>query len=184
MATERDSPQDDGIDIPPRLLEKLLRPPNGPLKHVENVVIPDLLDCLPGLASAAPAASKRGRKSSNEWRQEMRRAWGNRDREGKLQESWLASLPPVQRLAASKYGGAYPARGMALRELLKEAQRDAEQYVSDTRIRTLLQEYPDITVKNLGEKFGLSREHVSRHYLPIAVNYLTLAFQRLLEGMA
>jgi len=113
------SSQGDDVDISPEIIEKLLRRvPNEPLKHVEDVVLPDP---FPLRIRRKHTKRRRGPKSIKDWTSEVRRVWGYLEDEKKLSESWLALLPPVQKLAASSYGGRAIGSGLVLQEFLNKA---------------------------------------------------------------
>lgn len=102
--------------------------PDDPLKHVEDIVLPDPWPPFPLRIRRKHTKSRRGPKSIKDWTKEVRRVWGYLDDEEKLSESWLALLPPVQKLAASNYGGRTIGSGLALQELLNKALIEAQQY--------------------------------------------------------
>jgi hypothetical protein len=152
----------------------------GPLKHVENVPIPEPIARL-GRKSIPRMKGKRGPKSDKEWVNEMRKVWRYIDDEEKLDRSWLTYLPQVQNLAGSSYGGRSVGRGRALQTLLRKAVIEAQKYTTDKKILEVLSKYPRVKMKELASQFGLkSREHFSRNYARKATILVVRAFQLLL----
>jgi hypothetical protein len=173
------------LAVSPEELEKLLRlESRWPLKDVEDVVLPPPLETCSSVVAPGVSASKRGRRSAADWLKEISLAWGNLYREDKLQESWLASLPMVERLAASKYGGGIVGKGMALKTLLQQALSKARQQATDERVRALLTKYPNEKMTDIAAQLGLSREQVSRRYCTQAASLLVMTFQGVLEQSA
>lgn len=157
-------------------LLEILKPKDGPLSQVENVVFGEPFQAT-SVQSGRRGVAKRGPKSASEWVTEMRNAWSQVDDEEKLVESWLAALPQVQRLAAYKYGGRSIGKGLALQELLKKAILEAQQYETDEKTREVLLIFPYMKAKEIAAKFGLRREHFSRKYSRNAARLVTRAFQ-------
>ena len=179
--TKGASSKGDDIDIAPEVLERLLRVgSHGPLKHVEDIILPEPLSPLSPDTHVKQINSKRGPKLSEDWIEEVRKVWGNLNREEKLKESRLASLPAVQKLAISEYGGGTIGRSIALGVLMRKALLEAQKYDTNERVKALLTEYPDKSITEIASEFGLTREHFSRYYLPRAARFLTTAFQRIL----
>lgn len=176
------SSQGDDTDISPEVVEKLLRQvPDGPLKHVEDVVFPEPWPPFPIRIRRKHTKSRRGPKSIKDWTNEVRRVWGYLEDERKLSESWLALLPPVQKLAASSYGGRTIGSGLALQEFLNKALIEAQQYDMENQTREILKNFPRLTITEIASQLKLDRAHVSRRYCTRATNLLTKAFQRIID---
>jgi len=127
------------------------------------------------------ARHKRGPKSFGEWVKEVRIAWRHLDSEELLAESWLASLPPVQNLAASEYGGRSIDKGVVLQQFLKKALAEAQSLEVDEKTHALFVKYPKDNITAIAGQFGLSREHFSREYVSKAARLLTKILQRVMN---
>jgi hypothetical protein len=176
--------KDNGSIVDPEVMKKLLSSvPDGPLKDVEDVLLPEPWppNQLPGISKHT--ASKRGPKSQKEWTSEVRRVWGNLHDEEKLAKSWLATLPPIQNLAASTYGSRTTGQGLALQELLKKALAEVQKYDMEDQTREILKSFPNMKMRDIASKLGLDRSHVSRDYTTKAVGLLTKTFQRVIDKL-
>ena len=169
------------MDISPEVIEKLLRQvPNGPLKHVGDVVLPEPWPPFPHIR-LKHTKSKRGPKSKKDWISEVRKVWGYLEDEKKLSESWLALLLAVQRLAACDYGGRTIGSGLALQELLNKALIEAQKYDMEDQTREMLNNFPRLTITEIASRTGLNRAHFSRRYVTRATELLTKAFLRVID---
>jgi hypothetical protein len=178
---ENDDSSQEEIEIEPDTLLKLLSRVSGPLKHVEEVEFPEPISSISKSRIDKQKISNRGRKSSEKWLTEIRRTWRYIDEEDKLSESWLAKLPQIQNLAASRYGGKELGRGLALQEVLRKAIIEAQKYSANQKIQGVLAKYPRVKMKEIAGQFGLiSREHFSRNYGRKAAVLVVRAFQLLL----
>jgi len=167
-------------DIDPEVLERLLRLDfNGPLEHVEEIVISDVPLISPRRYSKRKKG-RRGPKSFDEWVSEVRRCWTNLYDEDKLARSWIAFTPRVQKISVSKYGGGIVGRGKALKELLTQAVLEAKQYDNDEKTSAVLSKYPHITKTEIAAEFGMTREQFSRSYVSKATKILTVTFLRII----
>ena len=101
--------------------------------------------------------------------------------EKKLSESWLALLPPVQKLAASSYGGRTMGSGLALQEFLNKALIEVQQYDMEDQTREMLKNFPKLTITEIASKSGLDRAHFSRRYRTRATEILTKAFLHIID---
>jgi phage baseplate assembly protein W len=101
--------------------------------------------------------------------------------EKKLSESWLALLSPVQKLAATSYGGRTMGSGLALHELLNKALMEAQQYNMEDQTREMFKNFPRLTITEIASKSGLDRSHFSRRYRTRATELLTKAFLRVID---
>lgn len=171
----------DAIEVPPEVLKELLsHVPDEPLKHVEEIILPEPWPPFPQKIRIKQVSSKRGPKSPKLWASEVRKDWGNLNDVDKLGRSWLADLPKVQRIAASKYDGGMIGRGRALKELLAQALIEAREYNTDGKTHAMLSKYPDLKIKEIAEGCGVKREHFSRLYCRKATAILTMTFQRII----
>ena len=176
--------KDNGSIVGLEVIKKLLSSvPDGPLKDVEDVLLPEPWhpNQLPGISKHT--ASKRGPKSQKEWTSEVRRVWGNLHDEEKLAKSWLATLPPIQNLAASTYGSRTTGQGLALQELLKKALAEVQKYDMEDQTREILKSFPNMKMRDIASKLGLDRSHVSRDYTTKAVGLLTKIFQSVIDKL-
>ena len=167
-------------DISPEIIEKLLRKTSdGPMKDVEDVVFPEPWPPFPHIRHKN-TKSKRGPRSIEDWTSEIRRVWDYLGDIENLSKSWLARLPQVQALSISKYEGGFLGRGRALRELMIKALMVARQFKTDERTHTMLNKYPEMSVKAIALKYGVTREQFSRQYGSKATSILTMAFQHVI----
>jgi hypothetical protein len=164
-------------EIELKLIEKLLEPvPDGPLKKIEGVLLPEPLRPikLPGISNQA--SPKRGPRSPEDWISEIRTCWQHMDDLDRLAGSWLASLPQVQRMAVSKYGGGVDGKGKALQALLTQALSEARQYKADEKTHAVLSKYPAVEKIQIAKELHISREQFSRNYVSKANKILTNIF--------
>lgn len=85
------------MEVRPEVLEELLRVgSNGPLKNVEDVILPDPWPPIASHNHSDRTKLRRGPKSFKEWVREVRWAWRHVNDEEQLAKSWLSLLPPVQ----------------------------------------------------------------------------------------
>lgn len=175
---ESSSSKEDDMDVTLKVVEKLLsRVPDEPLKHVEEIILPEPLSRTSRTTYRKQASRKRGPKPPDSWYKGVRKDWGNLDDADKLGRSWLSLLPKVQKLAASKYGGGLAGRGMALKELLTQALIEARRYETDEKTHAMLGKYPEVTITTIAKGCSITREQFSRNYCYKAVTILTEAFQ-------
>ena len=73
-------------------------------------------------------------------------------------------LPPVQKLAASNYGGRAMGSGLALQEFINKALIEAQQYDMEDQTREMLKNFPRLTITEIASRLGLDRAHFSRRY--------------------
>ena len=171
--------REDDIDVTTKVIEKLLRQvPDEPLKHVEEITLPEPLSRTSRTTYRKQASGQRGPKPPDSWYREIRKAWGVLDDVDKLGRSWLASLPEVQELATSEYEGGLIGRGKALKELLTQALIEARQYETDEKTHMMLSKYPEVKINVIAKECGISREQFSRNYVSKATTILTETFQR------
>lgn len=154
---------------------------SGPLSHVEDVPMPEPWDQRTMRSLSHIPKTRRGRKTSEEWVTEMRMAWRHIDDEHWLEKSWLADLPQVQTLAASKHGGRSIGKGLALQELLRKAVFEAQQYTTDERTHEVLLKYPRVPMGEIAKQFDVTREQLSRACSAKAAGLVVRAFQVLLS---
>ena len=178
---EIDTSSQDDEEISPKALLKLLSIASGPLEYVEEVKFPEPLSPLSPTAHLKQTSNKRGPKSKEDWMKKVRRDWGNMNNEEKLAESWLAQLPAVQKLAASKYGGRTIGSGLALQELLKKALAESQQYEMENQTREILNNFPKMSILEIASKLGIDRSYLSRRYVTRATSLLTKSFQRVID---
>jgi hypothetical protein len=175
------SSRGDDIDISPDVIEKLLRQvPDELLKHVADVVLPEPWPPFPRIIRKH-VRSRRGPKSKKDWTNEVRKVWGYLEDKKRLSESWLALLSPVQKLAASNYGGRTLGSGLALQEFLSKALIEAQQYDMEDQTREMLKNFPRLTITEIAAISGLGRAHFSRRYRTRATELLTKAFLRTID---
>ena len=175
-----DSDKDD-VEISPKALLKLVSNVSGPLKHVEDVKLPEPLSPITPTSHPAKTNSKRGPKSIEDWTREVRKAWGNLYDVDELGKSWLAQLPVVQKLAAGKYGGRMIGSGQALQYLIKQALTLCQQYDMENETQEILKNFPKLKIVEIASKLGINRSYLSRRYMTKATSLLTKAFQRVID---
>ncbi len=153
---------------------------------IEDLIAAEQRAEEPPDTDAAPAAKRtpstrtglaRGPKTDIEWRREIKRLWAHADDIDALAASWVATVPRVRTLAA-RYGGGLSGRGRAVKEFLLEALAAARQSASNEKVRTLLEEYPTRTLKDIASGFGMTREHFSRKYGHAAAEAVVVEFRR------
>jgi hypothetical protein len=177
-------PSREDINIDPEILIKLLSPiPNGPLKNVEEVIVPEPLPHLRLPSRKKSSGSKRGPRSIQDWNKEIRNVWGYLYDIDKLEKSWLAQLPVAQRLAAKEYGGRTIGSGFALQALLKKALINVQQYDMETQTRVILKDFPKKKIIKIASELNLDRSYLSRRYVTRAIGLLTVAFQNIIDKL-
>ena len=124
---------------------------------------------------------KRGRKSGEELTQRVALALKHVQELEYLDESTLASLPAVQRLAKEQYRDGVVPTGFALRVLLMESAniviRDLKKLPGYQREIKFLKAYLDCqSVAEISRSLGLCREHVARSIQPRAINMVARVF--------
>jgi len=165
------------MTIDPEELKLLLKVNDGPLKNVEDVILPEPL----ASNKRRQTGPRRGPKSLDEWLAEIRRIWGYLRDIDELSKSWIASLQAVQDLAASRYGGRTIGQGLALQELLKKALVEVQQYDMEDKTREILKRFPDMKMREIAFQLDIDRSQMSRNYTRKAVSLLTKAFQRIID---
>lgn len=178
------SSQED-IKIDPEILIKLLSPvPNGPLKNVEEVIVPEPLPRLRLSNRIKSSGSKRGPRSIKDWNKEIRTVLGHLYDIEVLEKSWLAQLPMVQKLAAKEHGGRTIGSGLALQAVLKQALIDVQEYDMEPQTRVILTDFPKKKIIEIASELKLDRSYLSRRYVTRAISILTVAFQRIIDRSA
>ena len=129
----------------------------------------------------SPLADRMRPKSLDEWLAEIRRIWGYLRDIDELSKSWIASLPAIQDLAASRYGGRTIGQGLALQELLKKALIEVQQYDMEDKTREILKRFPDVKMREVASQLDIDRSQMNRNYTRKAVSLLTKAFQRIID---
>ena len=120
---------------------------------------------------------KRGRKSGDDFRQELTLALRNIDEVSNLEKSSLGRLPAVRLLAETRYRDTlYPA-GFAVRHLLQESvdkvAKDLGNLPCYARQVQFLQQFSQgASVTQISHGLGISREHVSREIQKEALSLL------------
>ena len=125
--------------------------------------------------------------SVNHWQNRMGHALRYLDDLSKLNQSPLARLTYVERLAKNEYYGCILPRGQALRQLLLVC---IEQVMSDgSEEPCLLKACQYLQLRRNGygcqqisAEMGLSREHVSRHYRKQALDLVLESFLHRIEN--
>jgi len=174
--------EDDEIDI--ETLMKLLSPvPDGPLKNVEEVIIPEPLPSLRLSRRIKSSGSKRGPRSIKDWNKEIRHAWGYLYDIEKLEKSWLAQLPLIQKLAAKEHGGRTIGSGLALQAVLKQALVEVQKYDMEPQTRVILTDFPKKKIVEIASELKLDRSYLSRRHVTRAISLLTIAFQRIMDRL-
>ena len=173
------SSQDE--EISPEVLLKLISNVSGPLKNVQDVKFPEPLSPISPTSHPIKTNSKRGPKSSEDWTREVRKAWGNLYEVDELGKSWLAQIPAVQKLAASKYGGRMIGGGQALQYLLNQALTLCQHYEMENGTLEILKNFPKIKIVDIASQLGINRSYLSRRYMTKATSLLTIALQRVID---
>lgn len=124
---------------------------------------------------------KKGTTTFDEWKQRVEHALRNLHDRGVLNQSSLARLAYIERLASEQYNSRLLPRGLALHDVLLACVENVLEEVGSepglARACNYLELFTDgLTCQEISKQLGLSREHVSRVYRRKAVELVTEAF--------
>lgn len=126
-------------------------------------------------------SQKKGTTTFDEWEQRVEHALRNLHDRGVLNQSSLARLAYIEKMAREQYNSRLLPRGLALHDvLLACVEKVLEEVGSEpglSRACNYLELLTEgLTCQEISKQLGLSREHVSRVYRRKAVELITEAF--------